>query len=216
VSDDLIFREVDEDIRRERMQAIWKRYGGIALGIAILVVAIVAGTVLWRDYAAAERQEQGAQFEAALALALDGQPGEAAAAFDRLAAEGDDGYRLLAQIQAAAARAEAGAGAEALSAYDRILEQGTDSELIGDLVRLKAALLALDIEGGEAALSRLGGLAEGDGPFRNAAREVRASALLASGDRDGAIAELRAIASDATATPTQQQRVSQVLRALGG
>lgn len=216
MSDDLIFREVDEDVRRERMEAAWKRYGGIAAGVAILIVAIVAGSVWWKDYQKSEREEQGAQFEAAQSLLANGQAAEAAAAFEVLAADGNSGYQVLAAIQAAEARAEAGEGDAALSAYDRMIANGLGTDRQQEVLRMKAALLALELKGGDAAIERLGGLTDGDSPFRNAAREVKASALLANGDRDGAIAELRAIAEDASASAAQRDRVSRFIITLGG
>jgi len=216
VSDDLIFREVDEDVRRERLEAAWKKYGGLALAGALLIVAIVAGSVYWKDYQKSEREGQGSQFEAAGLLMAQGNATEAASAFEQLAAEGNAGYQVLAALQAAEARAAAGATDEALAAYDRLLQAGTGSAAQQDVIRLKAALLALEAKGGEAALQRLGDLAEGNSTFRNAAREVKASALLSSGDRSGAIAELKAIAEDSSATPLQRDRVSRFLLALGG
>lgn len=216
MSDDLIFREVDEDVRRERMEAVWKRYGGMVLGVAVLIVAIVAGSVWWKDYQKSEREVQGAQFEAAQVLLVEGRSAEAAAAFEKLAAEGNSGYQVLAAIQAAEARAEAGEAQAALSAYDRLIDNGIGSDRQQDVLRMKAALLALEIDGGDAAIQRLGDLTEGDGIFRNAAREVKASALLANGDRAGAIAELKAIADDAGASAAQRDRVSRFLLSLGG
>jgi hypothetical protein len=216
VSDDLIFREVDEDVRRDRMEAVWKRYGGIAAGIAVLIVAIVAGSVWWKDFQKSEREQQGGQFEAAQVMLAEGNFANAAAAFDKLAAEGNSGYQVLAAIQAAEARVEAGEGDAALSAYDRMVANGTGTDRQKDVLRMKAALLALELKGGEAALERLGNLTDGDSPFRNVAREIKASALLGNGDREGAIAELKAISEDADASAAQRDRVSRFLLSLGG
>lgn len=216
MSDDLIFREVDEDVRRERYETMWKRYGAYAIGATVLIVAVVAGVVFWQDYQRGERGEAGAAFEAALDRLDAGQAVEAAAAFDQIAASGPGGYRALAGMQAAAARAAAGNGTEALAAYDRLIADGDLRALHRDVVRLKAALLALELDGGDAALQRLGDLPDGGGVFANAAREIRASALLANGDRTGAIAELRAIAEDANATAGQRDRVRNYIMALGG
>ena len=216
MSDDLIFREVDEDVRREKMETMWKRYGGMAAGVAVLIIAAVAGSVIWKDMQQSEREEQGARFEQGMNLLAADQFADAAAAFESLAAEGNDGYRLLAALQAADARAKAGDGSAALAAYDRLLEGDAGGERYDDLIRMKAALLALEVESADGAIARLGSVPDAEGPFRTAAREIRASALLAKGDRDGAIAELKAIAEDAAATPAQRDRVNRFLLSLGG
>lgn len=216
MSDDLIFREVDEDVRRERMEAAWKRYGGLALGGALLIVAIVAGSVFWKDYEKSSREEQGARFEAARSLLVEERYAEAAAAFEALAADAGDGYRLLADLRAAEARALAGESDAALSAYQRMLQASTADEGTADVIRMKAALLALETQGAEAAMAQLGDLAERDGPFRSAAREIKAAALLARGDREAALTELRAIAEDQAATQLQRERINRFILSLGG
>lgn len=216
MSDDLIFREVDEDVRRERMEAAWKRYGGLALGGALLIVAIVAGSVFWKDYEKSSREEQGARFEAARSLLVEERYAEAAAAFEALAADAGDGYRLLADLRAAEARALAGESDAALSAYQRMLQASVGDEGTADVIRMKAALLALETQGAEAAMAQLGDLAERDGPFRSAAREIKAAALLAKGDREAALTELRAIAEDQAATQLQRERINRFILSLGG
>lgn len=216
MSDDLIFREVDEDVRRDRMEAVWKRYGALALGGALLIVAIVAGSVYWKDYQKSAREEQGARFEAARSLLVEERYSEAAAAFEALSAEASDGYRLLADLRAAEARALAGESDAALSAYERMLQSGAGDDETVDVIRMKAALLALETKGADAAMARLGDLAEREGPFRSAAREIKAAALLAAGDREAALTELKAIAEDQQATQLQRERINRFILSLGG
>ena len=38
MSDHSFIREVNEEIRRDQAQAIWNRYGPVAIGLAILVI----------------------------------------------------------------------------------------------------------------------------------------------------------------------------------
>ena len=42
-----IFNEVDEAVRRERLEKIWQRYGTWIVAGAVLIVAAVGG---WRGY----------------------------------------------------------------------------------------------------------------------------------------------------------------------
>ena len=50
-----IFREVEEDVRRERFEQIWKQYGDyIIAGVAVIVIAI-AGYELWQRYEETQR-----------------------------------------------------------------------------------------------------------------------------------------------------------------
>ena len=48
MSDDSLFREVDEEVRAERFQKLWKQYGAYVAGAAIGVVLAVAGINGWQ------------------------------------------------------------------------------------------------------------------------------------------------------------------------
>jgi len=83
-----IFREVDEEVRRERLEQLWKRYGSYITAAALVVVACVGawrGYLYWEERKAAEA---GAAYEAASGLADAGKHSEAEAAFAKLASEG--------------------------------------------------------------------------------------------------------------------------------
>jgi hypothetical protein len=41
-------REVDEELRREQLHALWNRFGWIFIGICVLIVLITAGYRGWR------------------------------------------------------------------------------------------------------------------------------------------------------------------------
>ena len=45
MSDTQFIREIDEELRRERLMKLWERYGAYAVGAAVLIVAATAG---WR------------------------------------------------------------------------------------------------------------------------------------------------------------------------
>ena len=79
-----IFREVDEDVRRERLQQLWERHSNLIIALALLVVLGVGG---WRGYEYWESQkaaEAGTAFEAAVALSEADKHAEAQAAFAKV------------------------------------------------------------------------------------------------------------------------------------
>ena len=89
-----IFQEVDEDLRRERLEKLWQRYGNLVIAVCILIVAAVGA---WRGYEYWQNKkstESGAAFEAAVTLAEAGKHQEAEAAFAKLASAGSAGYRV--------------------------------------------------------------------------------------------------------------------------
>ncbi len=105
-----IFHEVDEEVRRERLQKLWERYSIHFIVLAVLVVAGVGG---WRGYQWWQDKQAaaaGAKFETALALSQQGKHAEAEAAFAKIAAEAPAGYRMLARFRAAAELRESETG----------------------------------------------------------------------------------------------------------
>src|SRR5688500_9742342 len=64
-----IFREVDEDLRRDRLEMIWMRYGAAFVGAVLVIVAGTAGFVAWRNHQHAEAETKTAQLADALRLA---------------------------------------------------------------------------------------------------------------------------------------------------
>src|SRR6185437_3914455 len=76
-----IFREIEDELRRENLQRLWSRFGKYIIGLVVLAVVATAAFMGWRDYQQRQRQAQGVHYVAALALAREGKDAEAGAAF---------------------------------------------------------------------------------------------------------------------------------------
>ena len=79
-----IFREVDEELKQERYEKLWRQYRWHIMGAAIVMVAAVAGWQTWNAYQTSQRHAEGQKFAAAAALLVEGKPTEAADAFSGL------------------------------------------------------------------------------------------------------------------------------------
>jgi hypothetical protein len=207
-----IFHEVDEEVRRERLQKLWDRYGIYLIALAVLVVASIGA---WRGYeywVAKKAAEAGASFEAATTLSDAGKYSEAEAAFTKIAAEAPAGYRALARLRAAAEMARTDPKA-AVKAYDDISADSSVGHTLQDLAVVRAGLLLVD----DASLAdmhrRLDPLAEPTRPFRHIARELLAFSAWHNGDVATARRYIDMIAADAETPPGTRSRVD-VLSAL--
>src|SRR5262249_60535309 len=91
-----IFREVDEDLRREQLKKLWDRYGSYVLGVAILIVIATAGYRFWQYWQDSQAQASGDRFVAALKLADTGKHSDAISALTDLSRNGSGDYPVLA------------------------------------------------------------------------------------------------------------------------
>lgn len=210
---DQFIREVEEELRQERLWKLWQRFGPYVIGVAVAVVLATAGKVGWESWRDKRLQEQANAFAAAQALyATD--PAAAAAKFRELAASADAGFASLARLMAAAALMEAGRRAEAVAVLKENAAAGTDPAL-DQVSALFAVEYRLDDGDAQALRAELAPLAKPDAVFRHSAREHEAVLAMRSGDPERARALSKEIVDDATAPPGQKSRLRELLEILG-
>ncbi len=168
-----IFREVDEDVRREQLQRIWDRYGNLLIALAVLVVAGVGGWRAYQWWEAKRAAEAGGRFEAAVTLSEQGKHDEALAAFDKLATSGTAGYRMLARFRAAEDLSPRDPQA-AVKAYEALAADSSLGQPMQDLAAVRAGLILVDTAPYDQMRARLEPLTASDRAFRHTARELLA------------------------------------------
>ena len=209
-----IFREVDEEVRRERLAQLWERHSGLIIGFAVLIVVAVGG---WRGYEwweAKKAAESGSAFEQAASLAEGGKYAESQAAFAKLAAQGSSGYRTLARFREAAELARTDKDA-AVKAYDALASDSSTGRTLQDLAAVRAGLLLVDTAPLADLTARLEPLTAPDRTFRHTARELLALAAWRSGDQAAAKRWFDMITSDIETPASMRSRID-VLIALAG
>ena len=207
-----IFHEVDEEVRRERLQKLWDRYSIYIIGLAILIVAAIGA---WRGYEYWEAKKAaaaGAAFESALSLRDAGKHAEAEAAFAKVATEAPAGYRTLARLRAAAELAQL-KPTDAVKAYDDLAADSSLGPVLQDLVALRAAMLTVDTAPLSEMQRRLDSVAEPGRAFRHNARELLALSAWRNHDVTAARRYIDMIATDAETPPGTRARAD-VLSAL--
>lgn len=206
MSEENVFREVDEELRRERMRGLWQRYGIYIIGAAIAVVLVVAvseGWTWWHDRTAAESSDR---FYAALKLAQDGDTSGAQQALAAIENDGSGQYPLLARFREAGLLSAQGKTDEAVAAYDAISGQAPQARL-RELALVLAAYELVDSGDVTAVESRVGALASSDSPMRNTAREAIGLAQYKAGDLEAAKKTFQVISDDPQGSIGQLRRV---------
>ncbi|MGH6830437.1 MAG: tetratricopeptide repeat protein [Methylocella sp.] len=137
------FREVDEDVRRDRVLRYWTKYRYLLIALAVLVVAGTGAWGLYNHYRGEAAQAASAKYEAAAQLSRDGKSAEAAAAFDALSKTAPKGYAILARLRAADERAASDPQA-AINSYEALAADPRFDPAFKDFAKLRAAMLRLD------------------------------------------------------------------------
>jgi hypothetical protein len=208
-----IFREIDEELRRDNLLKLWQRYGKYVVLVVVLAVAIAGAIVGWREYQASERRAQAARYSAALALVREGKDADAAKLFAVLAREGG-GYGVLASFEEAELLAKTGDRKAAIAAYDRLAGSSALDPEFRDLAVLLSVMHGLPEGDAKAAIERLQPLTADGNPWRASALELTAAAKLKAGDRNGALDLYRKIADDLGAPQRLRARAAELAAAL--
>lgn len=209
---DSFIEEVSEEVRRDKLFALFRKYGWIP---AVLIVVIVAGAS-WNEYRKAQARAEAQALGDRILSAFDESDAEARAAALVDVQGGSPGASAIVEFALAGARAEAGQIEGAVASLEAISLNGDLPLIYRQIASFKA--LALQSETMAAADRRIGfeALAQPGAPLRLLAEEQLALIDLAEGDSAAAIARFQSILKDAEATSDLQQRAVQAIVALGG
>ena len=195
MSNDTIFREVDEELRGDRMRNFWKRFGPYVIGAAVAIVVLVAVNEGWSWWQKSQASQASDKFYAALEIAEGTDVAAAQKAFEDVEAGSPAGYATLAKFRLAGLLAAEGKTDEAIAAYDALANSEPNQQLKA-LALVFAANLFVDRGDVAAVEQRVGALASADNALRNAARETIGLAQFKAGDLDAAVATLNEILAD--------------------
>ena len=213
-----IFDEVDEELRAERAQKLWQRYGGLITGALFLVVGGVAGWQGWEWWQNRQNLEAAtAYLEAQRATEAEGADYAAMAGrFEAIAANAPTGYRTLARLRAAALHAEAGQREQARAQWDAVARDTAADPLYRDLASMLWALHGVESADPALLAARLAPLTQEASPWRASAREVQALVALRQGNTTEARETLRALANDSSAPQGVRDRAGRIAAGIGG
>lgn len=206
---DSFIDEVSEEVRRDRLFALFRKYGWVG---ALVILGIVGGTA-WTQWQQARQTAQAEAFGDAVLDALDlGAPQDRIAAIKAYPAT-DEQRALVALLVASDPSADRVAATDALRALGA---QAGQPQIYRDLANLRLVMVA----DADMALAERRGLLEeltGPGrPFRVLALEQLAYLALEEGDTEAALGALQALLSDSEVTAQMKDRISQLITALGG
>jgi hypothetical protein len=211
---DSFLREVNEEIRRERLMRIWERYG-VFLVAGVLVLFVGVGVYQWNQSSRrASEEKAGASFEAAIRLASEGKTDDALKALGDIAQSGPRGYGALARLRIAAQQSASGRPAEAIAAYEALAADSGVDRLLRDFATLQSAMLRVDQADWTEMKNRLTPLLDDKQPWRAEAREVLGLAAMKAGQTEEATKLFEQLLGDRGATSGMSRRAQEMLAIL--
>ncbi|MBR9970864.1 tetratricopeptide repeat protein [Magnetospirillum sulfuroxidans] len=211
---DVLIREVDDDLRQENLEKLWKKYGALIIGGALAVVLAVAGAQAWRTWQHNQGLQSSVRFNEANQMLDGADKAKGLEALQGLADAGTSGYRVLSEMKLAQVKLAAGDAAGAAALYDRIAATSEVEGLYRDMAVLKSAYLKIETADAALVEKSVTPLAVEASPWRHSAREVLALLALRAGDRDKALELLRKVADDVAAPTGIRGRAAELLAAL--
>jgi hypothetical protein len=212
---DDIIREIEDDLRSDRVKRLWQRYHNHLYAAAVLLVLGVAGYEFWRYREIEARAAEGARFAAAMAQAEAGDSAGAGQALETLARDAGHGYATLARLYEADLLAKKGDVDAALQRYDAIAADGGIEQLFRDLATLLGAGLRVDRDDPASVIQRLQPLTAETNTWRFSARELTAVAALRANNGAEARTQLTRLSDDALAPQGIRARAAELLKTLG-
>jgi hypothetical protein len=210
-SSDSFIDEVTEELRRDRLFGLFRRYGWILI---LLILGIVGGAA-WNEWQKARSTASAQAFGDGVVAALEqDDPAARQAALGTMPATPEQAVVL--RMIAAAEAEQAGETAAALSALAAIEADPAVGESYRQLAALKRVIVAgADMPANERA-QILDGLSQPGRAFRPLALEQLALLRLDQGEPAAAVDILQDLLDEPDVTAGLRQRATQLIVALGG
>jgi hypothetical protein len=211
---DIMAREIDEELRRERLLKLWDMYGVYVLAAALAVILGVGG---WKYYEHQQTQANelaSRQYIAALSDLANKRDFDARKRLQDLADTAPAGYAALARLRLAAYEGAAGSVLDALKIYDDIAKDESVDPMLRDFARLQTAMLKFDATPFSQLRNQLTPLASDRSPWRHSARELLGVGAMKAGFEPEARNHFQRLMADRSTPPGIAERVRMLVAML--
>jgi len=212
---DTFLREVDEELRRDRVSGIVTRYGWYILGAVLLLLAAIGGYLWWQHRQTVEAGEQSERLIQVIEQIDQNNARAAAGAIDELAASDQVGYRMAALFARANAQIATNAVPAAIATLKGIAADGDAPQPYRDAAMIRQTLLELDTLPPDQIVQRLRPYAAAGNAWHGTAGEMLGVALIRQQKFQEAGRVFEAIAKDRSVPEPIRARAIQMASSLG-
>ncbi|WP_345168722.1 tetratricopeptide repeat protein [Sphingomonas daechungensis] len=214
-SNDTFLREVDENLRRDRLQDFFQKNAKwIALAV-ILFLAAAGGWIYWEQYQNKKAAEESEQLHAIFNDIAQNKRQTVPQRVEKLEKSGNDIVRATALFTSAALSLEKNDRTAAVAKYREIVNDKGLPDAYRDAGNIRLTALEFDTIKPDEVIARMAPLAKAGNPWFGSAGEMTALALLKQGKRAEAGRMFAAVAADTQVPGSIRARAVQVAGTLG-
>lgn len=214
-NNDTFLREVDEELRRDRVNDFVTRYGTWIIAGALALLAAVGGWMWYNHSKNVAAGELSAKVIRADGQLTQNNPGDAAATIDELVASDHVAYRVAGLFLRANAQEATNAIPAAIETLKSIVNDGEAPQPFRDAALMRQTQLEFDTLPPEQVIERLRPFVQPGNAWHGTAGELTAIALLRQNKPQEAGRVFEAVARDKAVPETIRQRVIQFVSTLG-
>ncbi len=206
---DSFIDEVNEEVRRDRMFNLFRRYGWIAVAAVLLLV----GGAAWNEWRASQEQAQAEAMGDAIVAALNLETASArAAALQEIEVTQAS---AIVQLLSAAQLASDDRGDEAVAQLTAVHSNEALPLIYRQIAEFKSLVIADAGQSVETRRNGFEGLISSGSALRVLSEEQLALLDIGANDVGGALVRLQRLLEDSEITPGVRRRVTQLITALG-
>ncbi|WP_374943750.1 tetratricopeptide repeat protein [Sphingomonas sp.] len=213
-NNEAFFREVDEELRRDRAARFWRQWGLWVLVAIVVGLAAFGGWLYWQHRRTVAAGVEGEQLQSAYQSLAAGNTAAAGAPLSTLAQSRNAGYRALATFTQADILLEKKDTKGAIAKFASVAGDAAVAQPFRDLALIRQTVAEFDALKPQVVVDRLRPLAVPGGAWLGSAGELVAAAYLKMGRRADAGQMFARIAADSNVPETLRQRAVQMASAM--
>ena len=196
-----LVREIEEDIRQERIDRLWRSFGKGMVGLSIAVILTTVAVVMVQDHKRNQAIDQTTQMIKGIdRMNIEDFKG-AIPIFDQLASHEDSTYYEWVMLRKAQAELALGQGSETQKIYETLAKR---DDVVGALAKL--------LHYGNTASNDNVPAPNKNAPLYYTQSEFRAWQLLELGKNDQAVDQFMALWQDSGTPSSLHERVTEILQ----
>ena len=213
-SNEVFLREVDDELRRDQVADLWRRWGRWLIAAIVGGLALFAAWLGWRSHRETVAGREGEQLTAAYDALGSGRSAEADKGLAALTGSSREGYRVMARFSQADLQLQAHKDGQAAATFAAIAADGSLAKPFRDLALVRQTAAEYDRLKPQVVVERLRPLAVAGSPWLGSAGELLAGAYLKEGRRDLAATLFGQMAQGDDVPQTLRQRAVQMASAM--